>query len=136
MADVRSDCCSVYRAVRRARTVAHGLPGRSDRAPDERQPVWLADVRSDCCSVAEAFRLANDDACVLAVSWPVGFARAVTHGQSDCHPDEGESVDHANVGTDDVVTAYERAYKRSKSCSVATAFELSDGHVRGAANRG
>ena len=61
---------------------------------------------------------------------------AVTHGQSDCHPDEGESVDHANVGTDDVATAYERAYKRSKSCSVATAFELSDGHVRGAANRG
>ena len=47
-------------------------------------------------------------------------ACAVTHGQSDCHPDEGESVDHANVGTDDVVTAYERAYKRSKSCSVAT----------------
>ena len=32
--------------------------------------------------------------------------------------------------------ARERAYKRSKCCSVATAFELSDGHVRGAANRG
>ena len=35
-----------------------------------------------------------------------------------------------NVRADDVVTAYERAYKRSKSCSVATAFELSDGHAR------